>query len=155
MSIRKIVDWAIQDSKGEIRGLIASEVYESHDIDGSWVWACNVDIGQAEVLRAVPVASNNREIIYAEIGKPVYLKRMVGNKYSITGLAKTQISTIHYLYVSFADDIFSIVDEEYVGFTIRPLTYGELADYGGYGVVPYGARGKFDADGTFVSLIGV
>jgi hypothetical protein len=48
MSIRKIIDWAIQDQKSEMKGNIASPFYQYQDYAGSWVWACDVDLGGGE-----------------------------------------------------------------------------------------------------------
>ena len=96
MSIRKIIDWAIQDQKSEMKGNIASPFYQYQDTAGSWVWACDVDLGGGEdnILRSVPVASNNRDVVYAEQGKGVSLSRMGSGKWAITGLSKTLNSTV-------------------------------------------------------------
>lgn len=155
MSIRKIIDWAIEDAKTTQTGTIVSEFYEYSDASGSWVWACDVDIGEEEVLTNVPVAANNREVIYAEEGKGVNLSRLGNGKWCITGLSKTKNSTVHYIYLSFADDVWSITGAELRGNVYRPLTYGELGtliEPLGYGTLPYGARGKFTADGAFVEI---
>ena len=158
MSIRKIIDWAIQDQKSETKGTIVSEFYECHDDANGWGWACDVDLGgEAEnVLRAVPVASNNRDVIYAEQGKSVSLTRMGSGKWSITGLSKTQNSTVHWVFVAFSDDLFTITGTLLRGNINRPLTYGELgtsiAPYG-YGTLPYGIQGKFDYYGNFIEIL--
>jgi hypothetical protein len=156
MTLRKIIDWSIQDAKSSLTGNIASDFYESYDANGNWVWACDVDIGEEEVLTCVPVASNNREIIYSEQGKAVNLTKLGSGSYQITGLSKVQNSTTHYIYLTFTDDTYEITRDELKGYVYRILTYGELgtlvSPYG-YGVLPYGARGKFKADGTFVSIV--
>jgi hypothetical protein len=143
MSIRKIIDWAASQAEGEMTGTIASPFFQLYDDAEGWVWACDVDIGQPEVLRSVPVASNNREIIYAEEGKSVALKKMNQGRWVIAGLAKTVRSTTHIIYVSFEEDL------------VRPFTYGELGALspGGYGSLPYGARGRFDAQGNLVEIL--
>ena len=159
MSIRKIIDWAIQDQKSEMKGNIASPFYQYQDAAGSWVWACDVDLGGGEensVLRSVPVASNNRDVVYAEQGKGVSLSRMGSGKWAITGLSKTLNSTVRMTVVSFEDDVFQISSSRMVGNIIRPLSYGELgtliAPYG-YGVLPYGMQGKFDPDGNLLGIV--
>lgn len=156
MSIRKIIDWAIQDAQTTQTGTIASEFYQYQDAAGSWVWACDVDIGEDEVLRCVPVAANNRDIIYAEQGKGVCLSRLGSGKWSITGLSKTLNSTVHYIFVTFTDDMAQITGSRMVGNINRPLTYGELgtlaAPYG-YGVLPYGMQGKFDYEGNLIEIL--
>ena len=35
----------------------------------------------------------------------------------------------------------------------RPLMYGELSCYGGYGTVPYGEEGEWDEDGAFIDFV--
>ena len=50
MSIRKIIDWAAAQSEGEMTGTIASPFFQLYDDAEGWVWACDVDIGQPEVL---------------------------------------------------------------------------------------------------------
>jgi hypothetical protein len=158
MSIRKIIDWAIEDAQSTQQGTIVSDFYEYQDAAGSWVWACDVDLGGGEenVLRSVPVAANNRDIIYSEQGKGVTLSRMGNGLWAITGLSKTLNSTLHMLYVSFTDDIFQIQSSVMIGYTYRPLTYGELGTLippYGYGVLPYGIQGKFDYYGTFTGTV--
>ncbi len=156
MSIRKVIEWVVEDTRAEKIGNIASPFYHYHDLTGNWVWACDVDIGEEEVLRCVPVASNNREIIYAEQGKAVTLRRLNHNKWVITGLAKSKHSTIHFIYLSFEEDVLRIDRSELRGYYTRPLTYGELGTLVppyGYGTLPYGAQGRFRADGTFVKVM--
>jgi len=154
MSIRKIIDWEIS-KRADIVGTIASEWYELYDdLYNQWTWACDVDIGEEDVLRGVPIATNNKDILYADIGKPVALTKMsTSGRYAITGLAKKIYGTTHIIYVTFEEDIGRITGEELTGFNIRPLTYEELYTYGGYGVVPYGCYGRFRADGTLIALI--
>jgi hypothetical protein len=158
MSLRKIIDWAIEDQKSELKGNIASPFYQYQDYAGSWVWACDVDLGGGgdNVLRSVPVAANNREVIYAEQGKGVSLSRMGKGKWAITGLSKTLNSTVHMIFVSFVDDIGQISGRRLAGNIIRPLSYGEMGELiapFGYGVLPYGLQGKFDAQGNFIEIV--
>jgi hypothetical protein len=156
MSIRRIIDLAIEDTRTTLYGTVASEFYAYYDSNGNWCWACDVDIGEDEPLTCVPVASNNREIIFAQEGKGVNLTKTSSGKYQITGLSKTVNSTKHYIYLSASDDIFRIVRTEMVRFTVRKLTYGELGTLVppyGYGVLPYGARGRFDYEGNFLGIV--
>jgi hypothetical protein len=156
MSIRKVIDWAIADSQPQRVGNIASPFYELYDADGSWVWACDVDLGNEEVVRCVPVASNNREIIYAEQGRSVTLSRLNDGRWVINGLAKSLKSTVHFIYLSFVDDMYQVLRKELRGYYLRPLTYGEIgtlvAPYG-YGVLPYGIYGRFKPDGTLIDIV--
>ena len=155
MSLRTVIDLAIEQAKTTLTGTIASEFYEYYDDEGNYCWACDVDIGEDENLVCVPVASNNREVIYAQEGKGVNLTKALNGKYQITGLSKTVYSTRHYTYLTFTEDTYAFVREETVGNTTRKLTYGELGTLVtplGYGTLPYGARGKFQADGTFIEI---
>jgi hypothetical protein len=157
MSIRRIIDWAIAQADGQMVGKIASPFYQLFDDASGWVWAADVDIsqnGQEQVLQGVPIASNNRDIIYAQEGKAVALQKMGNGKWAIAGLAKSSRGLGHIMYVTFQDDIAQIASEGWHGYVYRPLTYGELAIYGGYGVLPYGCRGKFAQDGTLIEILG-
>jgi hypothetical protein len=156
MTIRKIIDWAIQDAKTVLTGTIASPFYQYVDDSGNWCWACDVDIGTEDVLRCVPVASNNRDIYYAEQGKGVNLSKLNNGKWVITGLSKSVNSTTHYIFLTLSDDLFTVVRTELRGLITRPLTYGELGSVispSGYGILPYGVQGRFQADGTFVEIV--
>lgn len=153
MSLDKVIDWQIASADGECFGTIVSPFYEYFDVSSQYTYACDVDIGADEVLRNVPVATNNRDIIYAQEGMPVALQKMGPNKYAITGLSKKCMGNTHILRMSFTDSFGTIIDITNVGFIYRPLTYGEIgAIFAGYGDVPYGVRGKFDYDGNLVEL---
>ena len=160
MTIRKVIDWAIEDQKSEMKGKIASPFYQQLDISGNWVWACDIELGGGgpfSVLRSVPIASNNLDVIYAEQGKGVSLSRMGSAKWSISGLSKTITDTVHTMYLTFSDETYEITGDLMEGDVIRPLSYGELgtllSDPPGYGILPYGAQGKFDYYGTFLEVM--
>jgi hypothetical protein len=157
MSIQRVIEAAIQRTTGDTIGTIASPPYQVDDGQGGWTWAVDVDLGEEQngetkVLTGVPIATNNRDVYYAEIGKPVALRKE-NTRWVVVGLSKTVKSASHLMYVCFEDDIATIVSDRMVGVTIRFLTYGELAAYGGYGNVPYGARAKFDYDGNFIEFV--
>ena len=132
MSIRTIIDWAIEDADRSITGTVASPFYQYFDTVGNWCWACDVDIGGSpdQVLFAVPVASNNVDVIYAQQGKAVNLSRVGDGKYVITGLAKSLNSTTHYIFMSFTDEMYIITRDMLYGFIVRPLTYGGVGHVG-------------------------
>jgi hypothetical protein len=150
-----IIDTAIAQSQGQLIGTIASPFYEQYADGDSSVWACDVDIGQEEVLQGVPVASSNREIIYAEIGKSVILARMNNNTWCISGLSKVLMGQEHVIYMTFADDLGSIARESWSGSITRILTLGELGDLGpaNFGALPLGAHGRFAPDGTLMAIL--
>jgi hypothetical protein len=154
MSLKKIIDWSVAEADGDCFGTIASPFYELFDTSSQWTYACDVDIGTEEVLRNVPIATNNRDILYAQEGMPVALRKQGPNKFAIVGLSKKCIGNIHILYMDFTDDFGTIVNSENKGFIYRPLTYQEIGSiYGGYGVLPYGVRGKFDMEGNLIELL--
>ncbi len=155
MSIRQIIDWAIAQADGDLTGTIASPFYQLYSDGASWVWACDVDIGQPEVLRGVRVASNNREIIYAQQGKAVALKKMGNGRWCIAGLSKTCRGLGHVTYVQFAEDLASITGEDWTGKITRPLTLGELGSLaaGGFGYLPLGAQGRFSPSGALIDIL--
>ncbi len=153
MSIRRIIDWAIEQADGDMVGTIASDFYQLAGDDHNWMYACDVDIGQPEVLRKVPVATNNRELVYAQIGKAVSLRRMGASGWCIVGLAKTCRGLGHLMYVSFDEDIATVMDTTWYGYRTRLLTLGELDTYGGFGKVPFGAMGRFDGLGNLLAIL--
>lgn len=154
MSLKKIIDWSLAEAEGDLFGTIASDFYEYYDVSGEWTYACDVDIGEDDPLVNVPVSTNNRDILYAQIGMPVALKKMGGSKYAITGLSKKVHGNTHILYMTFDDSFGEIIDTKIKGNTYRRLTYGELGTYfGGYGDLPYGVRGKFDYEGNLLEIL--
>jgi hypothetical protein len=157
MSIQKVVEAAIQQATGDTIGTIASPAYQIADGQGGWVWAVDVDLGEEQngetkILTGVPIATNNRDVYYAEIGKPVALRKE-NTRWVVVGLSKTVKSASHILYVCFENDIASIVSDRMIGVSIRFLTLGELATYGGFGNVVLQPRAKFDYDGNFIEFV--
>ncbi len=150
-----VIDWRINQAQNQMIGTIASPFYQQYVDGDSWVWACDVDIGQDEPLRSVPVASSNREIIYAELGKSVLLTRMNDGKWCISGLSKTCMGREHIIYMTFMDDLGSIARESWNGSLTRLLTLGELGDLGpgAFGAISLGAHGRFAPDGTFIAIL--
>jgi hypothetical protein len=157
MSIRQVIDWAIDSASGVLYGTIASDFYQVYSGEGEtgpiWSWACDVDIGEEETLTGVLIASNNAELIYAEQGKGVTLQKSLTGTYTITGFTKKTIGYYHYTYVSFAEDVTTIVRDEYKGFKYRRLTLGEIGTLAPFGTFPLQPRGKFKADNTFMGLV--
>jgi hypothetical protein len=160
MSIRKIIDWAISDASNQLTGKIVSPFFQKADNSGDWTWACDVDLCNGEansVLRSVPIATNNWDILYAEQGKGVTLSRMGNSQWAITGLSKDMRDTVHITLVTFYEDTYDIIGTRTIGNVYRPLTYGELGTLmtlaPGYGVLPYGIQGKFDFDGNFIEFM--
>ncbi len=107
------------------------------------VYAVDVDIGEGgRVLKNVPLARANRDLLYAEAGNACRLRRSTNGKFEVVGFSKELPGR----YDRFPVDLgtFAIGPTQAFGLDARPLSYGELADRpGGYGAVPYGATGLF------------
>jgi hypothetical protein len=106
------------------------------------LYAVDVDIGQKEPLRNVPIARANRELLYAEVGAAVRLRRTESGRYEVSGFSQEQPGTYIRIPVTLSTFVLGPIEDESV--TGRPLTYEELATLGaGYGFCPYGAVGIF------------
>jgi hypothetical protein len=93
------------------------------------------------ILRDVPVARNNRELVFADAGAAVTLTRTANGRYMVTGLSNELPGTYTVFTVDLGTFSFGpVVDLSLVG---RPLTLGELASLGSFGVTPLGATGLF------------
>lgn len=157
MSIYDLISSVLSSTEATIPGKVASDFYEINDVEGGYVWGCDVDIGQSmtytdktgrqqttSVLQNVPIAMNNREIFYAQVGWPVLLRRMTTSRYAIVGLGKSIKTTTEITYVSFTNGV-QITSRAVRGFYYRRLTLGELGDNGQFGTLPFGAIGVFNA----------
>lgn len=153
MSVNRIF---LTPEKGEMTGTTVSPFYQLYDDGTGYTWAADVDLGDgSEVMTGVPVASNNKELIYAEQGKPVALRRE-NSRWVVIGLSKTAKDFQYITYVCFEDDIAEIVGTEVQGYKVRMLTYGELGDLvanTGYGYFPYGVMGRFDNEGNLIEIV--
>jgi hypothetical protein len=167
MGIREIIDWSNLITPGSISGTIASDFYEYYDPSGNYMWACDVDIGQqmlsvdaygnpttTTVLTNVPVPSNNWELLYAQQGQAVTLEFQNG-RWVITGLSKTTQGLGHIIFLTFSDDVATVVRDDWYGYITRPLTFGELGSLadGGFGTLPFGCQGRFTKSGVLVEII--
>jgi hypothetical protein len=152
-NLGQVIEAKITKAGKTIIGKTASVPYQYYADQEHWIWAVDVDIGQEEILIAVPLASMNDQLFYADVGKPVELRQVGKGKYEVVGIAKTAVGTKHIMYVSFTETLGQVVSEETIGYYVRLLTYDELDTYGGYGVVPYGARGRFNAQDELVALL--
>lgn len=132
-------------------------------------YAVDVDIGQKEPLRAVPIAHGNMEIAYADVGAAVRLRRSDSGRFEVVGFSKRLPGTYYAVPVQLPSFSFKplvkygqvvvptneggmvIGTPQQVGWTSRLVTFGEFPDFGGFGVVPLGAIAQYQ-DGVFVGL---
>ena len=157
MSFRKIIDLNIARAQSDLVGNIAGPLHQLYTASAadSWTWAADVDIGEDNVLRSVPIApaAQNDVLRWGQAGTGVALQKIGQDKYTIMGVAPMKLSLNHVIYVDMTEYIGSVVRKELTGRVVRLLTYGELADYGGYGAVPYGAYGHFNPAGELIELL--
>lgn len=118
----------------------------------------NGDIGMLPLYN-VPIAAGNQSLIYAEVGSPVTLSRAATGLWQVVGFAKTYPGTFNILCVTVPQYCLTVPTENppglpilhppiigdilNLGVEVRKLAYDELAVYGGYGVVCYGAAAQF------------
>lgn len=130
-------------------------------------YGVDVDVGLKDIdtntgdevvtpLRNVPIASNSRDLIYADAGTAVRLRRSETGRWEVIGLSKRRPGSYTRVPVTIPQPGFGPLPYDLgtsveVGLVARPLAYEELASFGGYGVVPYGATGIF-RDGTLIEL---
>lgn len=119
-------------------------------------YACNVrliDYGDTE-LKAVPIATANESIAYAiGVGCAVSLSRSPATgKMEITGFCKRKPGRFRTKAVDLSTGVADPTVD--LTLTVRPLTFGELKDYGGgFGFCPFGACAVFKG-GIFVEVRG-
>lgn len=92
------------------------------------------------ILRNVPIATGNRDLIYAESGSPVTLARGPGGKFEVTGFSKKLPGRRVIVAVNLQTTLTGVPQD--VGIRVYHLTLGNLADprFGaGFGSVPFGA----------------
>ncbi|SFM12844.1 hypothetical protein [Nitrosomonas communis] len=130
------------------------------------LYAVDVDIGQINPLKNVPIARANRNLLYAEVGAAVRLRRSESGRYEVVGFSQEQPGSFFRIPVTFPSFTFgnagiitginpastpsvfqsggivigTPIDNSLVG---RPLTYEEFSQLGIYGLTPYGATGIF------------
>jgi len=141
--LTNITQAQIDASQTELDGKILSRPALLVTDGVALVYAVDVDIGESgRVLKNVPLARANRDLLYAEAGNACRLRRSANGKFEVVGFSKELPGR----YDRFPVDLgtFAIGPTQAFGLDARPLSYGELADRpGGYGTVPYGATGLF------------
>lgn len=118
--------------------------------DGSaLIYVVDVDIGNGQILRNVPIPRNNRDLVFADAGNAVTLQRTANGFYQIIGLSPEMPGT----YTVFEVDLEEYSFGEATDLTLksRVLTLGELSVYGTFGQIPFGAIGIFQG-GTLLEI---
>lgn len=168
----------IRDSRTTVTGKVFSRPSLSYTDGINVTYSCDVDVGQEGPindngdlgivpLRNVPIAANNKSLVYAEVGQAVELRKDSSGRWEVTGLAKTFPGTFTLVGVTITQPChtFPILDHEgqviptsvivgdptQIGLLVRPLTYEELSTVGVYGVTPYGSIGVFE-NGSLIEI---
>lgn len=154
--VRAVVDASIREMDGKT---LTQPALLVGDQSGELTYCVDIDIGQKTIdpndgeevpaiLKNVAIASGDLSILYAGIGAAVRVRRSDSGRWEVAGFSKTLPGTYTRIQVDMGEPGADVVD-----YIVRPpvdvslhsrlLTYDELADHGGYGVVPYGAVGVF------------
>jgi len=156
MSLKDFTKVVIRQNVKILQGTTASPIRMLHDDSNNFVYCVDVSLaGQDEPLRNVPIATNNRDIFYAEQGRAVELTVAGNNKWVVSGLAKSVTGLTHLIPLTFTDDGVDIGETVIKGYLVRPLSFGELGDLApdGFGQFPFGAQARFDAMGNLIELL--
>jgi hypothetical protein len=101
-------------------------------------------------LVGVPIARANKEIFYgAEVGSPCRLRRTASGQWEVVGFSRSMPGTLHLVPVTVPPFSLGPASGTTIGpaedrtLIVRPLTLGDLAQYGGFGITPLGALGAF------------
>jgi hypothetical protein len=121
----------------------------------------------SDIVSNVPLATNNRELLYAAVGTPVELSRSPSGRLEVTGLSKRGFNQVYcytmdmpVITADCSDSTSAIVPGVVtfvtaLGFSRRGTTLGELATVtsGGFGETPFNAIVLLDADGNILNVI--
>jgi hypothetical protein len=138
------------------RGTTVSPIRQLYDDSHNFVYCVDVAIpGQDEPLRNVPIATNNRDLFYAEQGRAVELSVAGSNKVVVTGLSKSVSGLTHLIALTLTEDLITVGSTVMHGYVVRPLSFGELGALapGGFGQLPFGIQGRFDPTGSLVEFL--
>jgi hypothetical protein len=134
----------IRDAAPEVQGKILTRPALLVTDGVSVVYACDVDIGRDAPLRNVPISSGAQNLIYAEAGNAVTVRKTTSGQYTIVGFSKEMPGTYIRVPVSIVNGSFGASSD--ITITSRPLTLAELAIYaGGFGNIPLGAVATFQS----------
>jgi hypothetical protein len=132
----------IRDAAPEIEGKTLSRPALLYTDGSGSTYAVDVDIGLEDPLRNVPIAAGNNQLVYAETGAAVVLRRTASGQYKVTGFAKEMPGT--FIRVPVTIETLTLGPAENLSLSSRPLTLEELGLYaGGFGLCPFGAIAVF------------
>lgn len=145
-TVERVVRTVVSDLADEINGKVLTRPALLVTDGVSQVYAVDVDIGQGEALRNVPLARGNREISYADIGNACRLRRTASGQYEVIGFSKEAPGTYTRVLVNLSTlQLTGIVD---LSVTTELVPYGSLV----YGTTPYGASAIYKG-GTLTRIV--
>jgi hypothetical protein len=140
-SFARVIQPEIRDAIDSLNGKILTRPSLLVTDGANLIYAVDVDIGQKEPLKNVPIARGNFELLYADAGNACRLRRSASGQFEVVGFSKEMPGTYTRVPVNLNDLTLGPIQD--ITLTGRPLTYAELATFGGYGVVPYGVVAIF------------
>lgn len=144
-----------RDAQQEVDGKVLTRPTLSVTDGLSTTYACDVDIGitnqqgndqsanllnvgaLGSVLHNVPIARGNMDVVYADVGSAVRLRRSTSGRYEIIGFSKQMPGTYIRVPVDLEDFTFGQIED--LSITSLPIAYGDLVNFGGYGSAAYGS----------------
>ena len=148
-----LVQAQIKDARLELNGKTLSRPTLQVTDGTVQIYACDVDIGIKDpsgddqvklladefntILYNVPIARAGYDLIYADAGAAVRLRKSVSGQYQIIGFSDEMPGT--YVRIPVNIQNFTIGLTQNLGLTARALTLAELQTFGGFGTVPFGS----------------
>jgi len=144
-----------RDMQQEIDGKVLTRPTLSVTDGLSTTYACDVDVGitnqqgndqsanllnvgtLGSVLHNVPIARGNMDVVYADVGSAVRLRRSASGRYEIIGFSKQMPGTYVRVPVDLEDFTFGAIED--LSISSIPVAYGDLVNIGGYGTAAYGS----------------
>jgi hypothetical protein len=152
--LTNLIDAQQRDMQQELDGKVLTRPTLSVTDGLSTTYACDVDIGITNqqgndqsanllnvgsigsILHDVPIARGNMDVIYADVGAAVRLRRSASGRYEIIGFSKQMPGTYIRVPVDLEDFTFGQIED--LSISSRAIPYEELVNFGGYGTAAYG-----------------
>lgn len=165
--LRRFIDERDAARKKEVLGeMISRFIFNPFDPAGTLMATADVRIS-GTIISAVPLAANNRDLIYANPGTAITMHRSETGRLEVTGLSKRGYGNV-YSYTLTIPIITpmnsntgsalsggAVTSVAVSGFLVSICTFGELqsATSGGFGETPFEALLLKDANGTIINVI--
>jgi len=138
----------LQEFDGEILTRPTLTVF---DTAGQLMPAADVRISST-IISAVPISDNSHDVLYAQPGTPVRVRKSPEGRLEITGLSKRGYGAVFQKNMTIYTG--HIMSGTTINFTASQATLGELASAtsGGFGETPLNAMLVRNAAGSVVAL---